>query len=196
MLEATIAFAPDAFVNYRRYGMDIGPLSRVSASQSYVFRCQDGKCIAVHLSSPTKFWEGLLEVLGRQELATHPEFAQRENRIKNYVKLRAELAKTFITRRRSEWTSRLETADVPHAPVYNIPEVFDDPQVKHLDTFYRLQHPTEGDVWGIKPPVFFDGQRPGTMTPPPVVGEHTEAILSELGQSVDAIKMLKETKIV
>jgi crotonobetainyl-CoA:carnitine CoA-transferase CaiB-like acyl-CoA transferase len=129
-------------------------------------------------------------------LATHPEFAQRENRIKNYVKLRAELAKTFITRRRSEWTSRLETADVPHAPVYNIPEVFDDPQVKHLDTFYRLQHPTEGDVWGIKPPVFFDGQRPGTMTPPPVVGEHTEAILSELGQSVDAIKMLKETKIV
>jgi formyl-CoA transferase len=196
MLEATIAFAPDAFVNYRRHGMEIGPLSRVSASQSYVFRCQDGKCVAVHLSSPNKFWEGLLEVLGRQDLATHPDFAQRENRIKNYAKLRAELAKTFITRRRSEWTSRLETADVPHAPVYNIPEVFDDPQVKHLDTFYRLQHPTEGDVWGIQPPVFFDGQRPGTMTPPPVVGEHTEAILSELGQSVDAIKILKERKIV
>src|SRR5882757_1535640 len=196
MLEATIAFAPDAFINYRRHNMDIGPLSRVSASQSYVFPCQDGKCIAVHLSSQTKFWEGLLEALGRQDLATHPDFAERKNRIKNYEKLRDVLAKTYLTRPRSEWASRLDAADVPHAPVYNIPEVFDDPQIRHLGTFYRVQHQSEGEVWGIQPPVVFDGQRPGKITPPPVLGENTDAILAELGCNAEAIGALKDAKIV
>jgi crotonobetainyl-CoA:carnitine CoA-transferase CaiB-like acyl-CoA transferase len=196
MLEAMIAFASDGFINYRRHHMDIGPLSRVSTSQSYVFRCQDGKCVALHLSSQTKFWEGLLEAVGRKDLATHPDFAQRENRIKNYKRLRDELAETFLTRPRSEWTARLEAADVPHAPVYNIPEVFDDPQVQHLRTFYRVQHPTEGEVWGVEPPMLFDEQRPGKMTAPPMIGEHTDLILAELGYSADSIKSLKSEKVV
>lgn len=196
MLEAMIAFAPDAFINYRRHNMHIGPLSRVGTSQSYVFRCQDSKCVALHLSSQSKFWNGLLEALGRQDLAMRPEFADRKDRIKNYDKLRDELAKTFFTRPRSEWTSRLEAADVPHAPVYTIPEVFDDPQVQHLNTFYRVQHPSEGEVWGIEPPILFDGQRPGKMTAPPVIGEHTDIILSELGFDVDSIRSLKREKVV
>jgi formyl-CoA transferase len=196
MLEATTAFAPDGFINYRRHNMDIGPLSRVRASQSYVFACQDGKCFAVHLSSQTKFWQGLLEALGRQDLASHPDFAERENRIRNYEKLRDELAETCLTRPRSEWTRRLEAADVPHAPVYSIPEVFDDPQIRHLATFYTVQHPSEGEVWGVQPPVFFDGERPGEMAAPPVVGQDTDAILAELGRSAAEISALRNAKVV
>ena len=66
MLEATIAFAPDAFINHKRYGTTVGPLTRVSASQSYAFRCKDGRLIAIHLSSQPKFWEGLLAAHGAQ----------------------------------------------------------------------------------------------------------------------------------
>jgi crotonobetainyl-CoA:carnitine CoA-transferase CaiB-like acyl-CoA transferase len=196
MLEAMIAFASDAFINYRRHNMNIGPLSRVATSQSYVFRCQDGKCVALHLSSQSKFWEGLLAALNRQDLARRPEFAERKDRIENYEKLRDELARTFLMRPRSEWTSRLEAADVPYAPVYTIPEVFDDPQVQHLKTFYRVQHPSEGEVWGIEPPILFDCQRPGKMSPPPVIGEQTDIILSELGYDADAISSLKSEKVV
>ena len=198
MLEAMIAFAPDGFINYRRHAMEIGPLSRVGTSQSYVFRCQDGKCVAVHLSAQAKFWEGLLEALGRGDLASHSDYAKRENRIKNYEKLRDELAKTFLTRPRSEWTIRLEAADVPHAPVYNIPEVFDDPQVRHLGTFYHVNHPSEGEVWGIRPPTFFDGQRPArwhrrrcsanTPTPssPSLVSTMMRSMRSRTRKSFDA----------
>ena len=75
MLEATIAFAPDAFVNHKRYGVPIGPLTRVSASQSYAFRCQDGRLIAIHLSSQSKFWEGLLAALERPISARIRDFA-------------------------------------------------------------------------------------------------------------------------
>ena len=101
-------------------------------------------------------------------------FDSREKRIENYTALRAELGKTFATRPRAEWTQRLEAEDVPYAPVHNVDEVIDDEQVRHLGTFYQQQHPKEGEIWGINPPVFIDGERPGPMRPPPVLGEHSE----------------------
>ncbi len=196
MLEATIAFAPDAFVNHKRYGVAVGPLTRVSASQSYAFRCQDGRLIAIHLSSQLKFWEGLLTALERTDIGTHPDFATREKRIDNYVLLRDELGKTFATRPRMEWMQRLEAQDVPYAPVHNVSEVMEDDQVRHLETFYSVQHPTEGEVWGVNPPLFIDGERPGTMRAPPALGEHSEQILGEFGMSGETIAKLKAAKVV
>ena len=196
MLEATIAFAPDAFLNHKRYGIPVGPLTRVSASQSYAFRCKDERLIAIHLSSQVKFWEGLLAALERPDLLTHQDFASREKRIENYVALRAELGQTFAMRPRAEWTQRLEAEDVPYAPVHNVSEVIDDDQVRHLETFYQVQHPTEGEVWGVNPPVFIDRKRPGPMKPPPVLGEHSEEILAEIGLNREQISALKTAKIV
>jgi len=196
MLEATIAFAPDSFINHKRYGTAVGPLTRVSASQSYAFRCKDDRLIAIHLSSQVKFWEGLLTALERPDLLTHTDFASREKRIENYVALRAELGRTFVTRPRADWTQRLEAEDVPYAPVHNVSEVVDDDQVRHLGTFYQVQHPTEGEVWGVQPPVFIDRERPGPMSPPPVLGEHSEEILAELGLGRAQIAELKAAKVV
>lgn len=196
MLEATIAFAPDAFINHKRYGTKVGPLTRVSASQSYALRCSDGRLIAIHLSSQLKFWEGLLAATERADLATHPDFATREKRIENYKLLYAELDKTFAARPRAEWAQRLEAQDVPYAPVHNVEEVIEDPQVKHLGTFYQVQHPQQGEVWGVHPPLRIDGERPGKITPPPVLGENADAILQELGFGADARAELRASKVV
>jgi crotonobetainyl-CoA:carnitine CoA-transferase CaiB-like acyl-CoA transferase len=196
MLEATIAFAPDAFINHKRYGTKVGPLTRVSASQSYALRCQDDRLIAIHMSSQMKFWEGLLKALERPDLGTDPRFDSREKRIENYTLLRDEFGKIFATRPRAEWAQRLEAEDVPYAPVHNVDEVIHDDQVRHLNTFYQAQHPQEGEVWGVNPPIFIDGERPGPMRAPPVLGEHKEQILSELGLSRDEITKLKTAKVV
>jgi len=182
MLESTIAFAPDAFVNFKRYGTRVTPTTRAGVSQSYAFRCADGLLITVHLSSQPKFWDGLIAATGRADLSSHPDYSNREQRIANYKGLGQELARTFETRNRDEWVQLLEAEDVPFAPVLDIEDVFKDPQVENLGTFYSVQHPQEGDVWGIRPPLLFDGQRPTAMKPPPVLGEHTADILRELEQ--------------
>ena len=196
MLEATIAFAPDGFVNHQRHGMKIGPRSRVSVSQSFAFRCSDGRVIAMHLSSQTKFWEGLVAALERSDLLAHPDFATREQRIANYRALWLEMGKTFATRPRDEWAARLEAQDVPFAPVLNVEEVPEDPQVRHLGTFYKVEHPTEGEVTGAYPPLLIDGERPGAITPPPTLGEHTDEILAELGFDAAQAAELKAKNIV
>ena len=196
MLEATMAFAPDAFINHKRYGVEVGPLTRVSVSQSFAFRCQDQKLIAIHLSSRLKFWEGLLAATERQDLAAHADYASHELRIANYKALWTELGTTFASRSRAEWAQRLEAQDVPYAPVLNVDEVMVDPQVQHLGALYHVRHPSEGEVWGVHPPLRFDGERPAPMTAPPTLGEHTDAVLGELGFGPTEIEDLRTRKVV
>ena len=165
MIEAAISFIPDPFANHTQLGIWNDPLTRVASSHSFAFRCADGKLIAIHLSSQAKFWEGLLTAIGRPDLGSDARFATRDQRIKNYVALTHALADVFATKPRADWMALLEANDVPFAPVHNIPDVIDDPQVKHLETFRTLKHPTEGDITAIRRPVRIDGGRDGSDLP-------------------------------
>ena len=190
MVEAMIAFMPDPFSNYYQAGMPQGLYTRSSVSQSFALRCSDGKLIAVHLSSPDKFWRGLLRAIERPELGSDSRFTERPDRTKHYQILRAELAKSFAQRPLAEWVARLSAEDVPFAPVYAVEEVEHDPQVRHLGTFYDIEHPTQGPQKGIRPPVRFDGERTPVHSAAPTLGEHTEAVLAELGISGEEIARL------
>jgi crotonobetainyl-CoA:carnitine CoA-transferase CaiB-like acyl-CoA transferase len=180
MLEAAVAFIPDAFSNFTHLKIDNQPRTRVASSQSYAFRCTDGKLLALHLSSPQKFWESLLEVIERPDLNDDPRFATRDARVRNYVALEAELAAVIAGHDRLFWVTRLERADVPFAPVQTISEVLDDPQIRHLQTFYEETHGTEGPLTLIRRPVLIDGNRDVRALAPPTLGEHTSQILAEV----------------
>jgi formyl-CoA transferase len=69
---------------------------------------------------------------------------------------------------------------VPFAPVQTIPEVIDDPQIRHLGTFYPETHPTEGGLTLIRRPVHIDGSREIDGRAPPTLGQHTAEILATL----------------
>jgi len=180
MLEAAVSFVPDAFSNFTRMQIDNQPRTRVASSQSYAFRCADGKLLALHLSSPQKFWESLLDVVERPDLKTDVRFATRDARVRNYAILEEELAKTIESKDRLHWMTKLDRADVPFAPVQTVSEVLDDPQIKHLETFYQQRHPTEGLLTLIRRPILIDGNRDIQSRPPPMLGEHTGEILQEL----------------
>jgi crotonobetainyl-CoA:carnitine CoA-transferase CaiB-like acyl-CoA transferase len=196
MLEAAIAFIPDPFANHTQMGIRNDPLTRVASSHSFAFRCGDGKLLALHLSSQPKFWEGLLIAIGRPELGQDARFSTREARIKNYVDLTGILAAIFIAKPRAEWVEDLEKEDVPFAPVHNIPDVIDDPQVRHLETFRTLRHSKEGEIVTIRRPVRIDGGRDATDRPAPVLGEHTGEVLSELGYDASGIAKLRKASVI
>jgi crotonobetainyl-CoA:carnitine CoA-transferase CaiB-like acyl-CoA transferase len=178
MLESTMAFISDPFANFTMAGVKPDPLMRVRASQSYALRCQDGSLVAVHMSSPQKFWEGLLKALEREDLATDPRFAERAQRLENYEELAIELNRTSTTRPRAHWIARLVENDVPHAPVLTLPEVMDDVQVKHLKTFARR-------------PILYDGQREDQpLRPAPDLGEHSEGVFRALGYADDVVAQI------
>jgi formyl-CoA transferase len=179
MLESTIAFIPDAFANFTRLGIVGERHTRVATSQSYALMCADGRMVAVHLSSPDKFWKGLLAAIEQPDLSEDERFRTRDARVENYEALMAELGRAFRTRTRTEWCQRLEAQDVPHAPIWSVQEVIDDPQVRHLGTFYDMQHPKQGHMVGIQRPVLIDGERGPNGMAAPALGEHTAAITNE-----------------
>ena len=89
-----------------------------------------------------------------------------------------------------------EENDVPFAPVQSLQDVLDDPQVRHLRTFYQQRHPTEGEITAIHRPVLIDGAREERALPAPTLGEHTEAVLAELGYDADAIGKLRAASVI
>jgi len=196
MLEAAISFIPDPFANYTQMGISNNPLTRVASSHSFAFRCADDKLLAIHLSSQPKFWEGLLTAIERTDLAGDSRFSSREQRIKNFVPLTRTLGEVIVKKPRADWMALLEANDVPFAPVHNIEDVLDDPQVKHLETFRTLQHPTEGALTAIRRPVHIDGGRDGSDLPAPTLGEHTDQVLKELGYDDAAIAQMRKSKAI
>ena len=83
MLEAMAHWNLDAFTHYYSAGEVMGPFSRPRVSQSYVMECKDGKWVALHMSSPEKFWQGLANAIERPDMFQDPRFADREARIEH-----------------------------------------------------------------------------------------------------------------
>lgn len=179
MLEAMCHFNLDDFTHLFAAGQVMGPYSRPHVSQSYVFQCADGGWLALHMSSPAKFWENLAEAVGEPDMLDRPEFKDRPSRIANYEKVIAFLAPIFATKDRDHWCGRLLELEVPHSPVFSSDEVLRTQQVRYLQIETAAQHPQMGTFRTIRNPVSFDGQRPLEVAPPPVIGEHNEEILGE-----------------
>ncbi len=182
MLSSVLAFMPDPFAYVTQLAETPDWLTRVRASQSFALSCADDRLIVVHMSSQSKFWDKLIAALDAPELATDPRFVSRDDRIGNYVLLAHELSTRAAKQVRSYWEQRFLKYDVPFAPVNNVDATMLDPQVRALDSFYQSSHPKEGALTSVRRPIWFDGTRDDQpKTPPPALGEHGKAILSEIG---------------
>ena len=184
MLEAMSHFNLDAFTHYYSAGEVMGPYSRPSVSQSYVMQCADGKWLALHMSSPEKFWQGLADAIERLDLFQDLRFSSREKRIENQGELILVLSEIFATKTRMEWCLRLEKNDVPHAPMYDASEALEDPQARHLELLVSTEHKTMGTFRTVRSPVTFDDERSLDVVAPPTLGEHNDQILGPIRAQV------------
>jgi len=176
MFEAMCHFNLDDFTHLFSADEIMGPYSRPHVSQSYVFECADGGWIALHMSSPPKFWESLAEAVHQPEMLQRPEFESREARIANYEKVISFLAPIFKTKERAYWGERLAGLGVPHSPVFNSQEVVDGELAKFHEIVVETEGP-HGRFRTIRSPLRFDGEKAEDVVAPPVLGQENEEIL-------------------
>jgi crotonobetainyl-CoA:carnitine CoA-transferase CaiB-like acyl-CoA transferase len=194
MLEATLALAIEPLAHYFVAGEDQPFYLRGAMSQAYILTCRDGKRIALQMSSPDKFWQGLAAVIESADLLKR--YPDRKSRVANYEAIGRELAEVFATRSRDEWLERLAQHDVPFSPERRLSELEADPQAQHLGLFYDLEHPTAGKVRSVHRAIRADGSRETDFRPPPTLGEHTREVLDRLGLSDDELRTLSADGII
>ena len=195
LLQSIVSFVQGPAARY----LSTGELPRREAERpnmAAAFVAQDGKPLVFHLSSPPKFWEGLTEAIGRPELKEDPRFARRADRIKNYNALHQICQDVFATAPRQHWIDELHQHDVPCGPLYDMAEVFADPQVKHHGLAIEVDHPRMGSVHLSANPVNLRGTPVRYDAAPPLLGEHTEEILARCGYDQARVKDLAEAGIV
>ncbi len=180
LLQACVAFLGENAARYFESGTVPTRETRTRLAQVFAFRASDGRPFVIHLSSPPKFWQGLVQAIGRPELEDDPRFRTRRERIANHPALVAVLEEVFRAAPRAEWLARLERNDVPCAPLNTLAEVFDDPQVRHLGMRTSVAHPEKGPIDLVAPGVRLHGTPLEMRRAPPVLGEHTAEILAEL----------------
>jgi crotonobetainyl-CoA:carnitine CoA-transferase CaiB-like acyl-CoA transferase len=180
LLESTVSFCGENAANYFEKGKVPSRATRTHRAQVYAFVAGDGKPFVIHLSSPTKFWEGLTRVVNRPEWLSDARFATKETRGRNYAALDQALGVIFKTDARDAWLKKLGDEDVPSAPLNNFDEVFDDPQVKHMKMREDVDHKRMGKVGLVRNGLRMSATPPKITSPSPELGEHTEEVLASL----------------
>jgi crotonobetainyl-CoA:carnitine CoA-transferase CaiB-like acyl-CoA transferase len=176
MLETMCYFNLDDFTHLFSADLVMDAYSRPHVSQSYVFQCADDGWIALHMSSPPKFWENLAEAVGRPEMLADPRFATRDARIANYEQIVTYLAPLFRVQPRDWWCDRLAALEVPHSPVLSSNEVIETDQARHLGLVLEAPGP-KGPFRTIRSPLSFDGEAQSSVSAPPTLGAHDGEIL-------------------
>jgi crotonobetainyl-CoA:carnitine CoA-transferase CaiB-like acyl-CoA transferase len=159
------------------------------------FKCRDGHII-VTVGSDSLFRK-LCLCLEVPELADDERFATNPARVRNRETLIPLLAAVFAERDMVAWLERLEQVSVPCAPINNIAQVFDDPQVQHRGLRFDMSHPLAGTVPQVANPIRFSETPIAPVLPPPLLGEHTSEILKEvLGLDETAIERLAADRVI
>ena len=134
-------------------------------------------------------WHAFCEVLGNTAMAGRPEFANIPQRVANRDLLMQEVSKLLSAHTTAEWQSRLEAADIICGPIADYREVMASPQLAHNGVIVEMQHPKAGKV---RMPGASLGDRAAQSRvhlPPPMIGEHSRAVLTDFGFSTEEINL-------
>ena len=131
------------------------------------------------------------------ELPEDERFATNRQRVSGYDALRPLVADRLQARPRQAWIEALTKAGVPCGSVRNFDELFADPQLDAREMIAMVEHATIGPLKALGLPVKLSDTPGAVRTPPPVLGQHTDAVLQhELGFSADAIAALRQQKVI
>ena len=149
-----------------------------SVVPSQAFDCSDGKLMLV-AGNDGQFAK-LCELIGQPELARDPRFATNGARVRNREQITSALQRLLGLNTVAYWTDTLAKGGVPCGPINDIAEVFADPQVRHRGMRVEVEHPLVGALPVVASPLRLSRTPVEYRLPPPLLGQHTEEVLSGL----------------
>jgi formyl-CoA transferase len=159
-----------------------------------VYKTDDGY-INIATAGQT-IWKRFCEALGAPELAKNPDYIDGATRSKNRDPLDAEINKRLVGKTSNEWVEIMNAASVPCGPIYNIDQMFADPQVKHLGIAQSVTKKDKGKMYLVGQGVTLSRTPSKLVVRPPELGEHTDSVLKEFGFSKKQIAELHAAKAV
>lgn len=141
-------------------------------------------------------WKRLCDCLGEAAWLQDPRYASEKLRVRHRTALNEALARRFRERDVAHWVKLLNDAGVPAGPVYSMPEVFDDPQVRHLGVAQAVPGDDGSSYRLISQPVTLERTPAGIARPAPGWGEHTQEVLAEIGYGTADVQRMRSEGVV
>ena len=159
------------------------------------FEAADG---IINIAAATQSqWENLCHLLDLDHLVQQSEFVDNDARSSNREKLRKIFNSRLCSRSAIEWTTILMENGVPAGPVFDLQQLFEDPHVAAMGLVELVDHPQLGEIKQLSNPLRLESIGSKTVrSPPPLLGQHTDGILKELGLKSQALVKLKEDGII
>jgi crotonobetainyl-CoA:carnitine CoA-transferase CaiB-like acyl-CoA transferase len=151
-----------------------------------LYQAGDGGWFFLAVGNQT-FWLKLCKALELEHLADDPRFGSWLARLENNQALLPLVESKFRSKPREHWLELLAKHDIPAAPVQTVMEFMQHPAVRHHDMVREYEHPEVGRLRVMGQPIAFTDTPTRDPGPPPMLGEHTDAVLREIGYSADEI---------
>jgi CoA:oxalate CoA-transferase len=196
MLDCQVAILENAIARFDVTGESPKPTGNrhPSITPFAVFRASDGYLVVA--AGNENLWQKLCRAVDREDLAEDPRFKTNSDRTDNWDVLEPIMSEVIAKRSVEEWLNLFEEAGIPSGPINDVAKVVEHPQVLARDMVVYQQHPIAGRIMMPGIPIKFS-KTPGSIeTPAPLLGEHNQAILKELGYTETEIERLKEKGVI
>ena len=196
LLDTQVAMLANLGANYLTTG--VAPQRMGNAHQNIVpyqvFETSDGHLILA-VGNDGQFAK-FCGVAGRPDLAQDPRYARNADRVRHRDTLVPLLAEILKSRKKHDWLSALEAAKVPCGAINNLSEVFADPHVQSRGMTVAVPHPLTDDLRLVASPMKLSATPVQYRLPPPLLGEHTNEVLQELGWRTDEVEALRNLGVI
>ena len=143
-----------------------------------------------------QLWERFCKAVGLENVMNDPKFATNAKRVENREEIVKIISDLIVTRDGEEWLKIITDAGVPCGPIYTVDKIFADPQVLHREMVKELDHPKAGKIKVTGIPIKLSDTPGEVETAPPVLGQHTQEVLTELGYSDQDLEKLKQENVI